>query len=627
MTVVERVSLEHGAHISARRVAAWAFSVPPLVLLAIAAGLAFGGGGVTSEEWQPVAAGLTASLVVLAAVGAVPSLPRAAAPALTALIALVAWAGASLLWTASRDATAENVVRLAMLASAMVVGATYAARPRSALALASGLALMGGLVAGVVELKLLVGSTGIFGSSRLSWPVQDANANAALVWLAVPGILAFTAVRRIGAVSHGLCAFVGALCVSVGFLTQSRGGALGLVAALAVAFAIARERARFALATLAVIAPAVLVVLATGDASGSSGAARARGLAIVVAAAGSAACVGTLSALERRVRVREALVAIGAWAVTLAVAGSVALAVTSGRPDLWLSTRWHEFRSIHTAPTGVAHLGSGASSRNEYWRVAWHAFEARPVLGVGSGAFSVPWFRHRSIDDNVTDAHSWEAAALAETGIVGLLLTAATVILPFGSGRGTRHRKDAWPLAAVTLGGAGAYFVVHASLDWMFRVPAVAIPGFVVLGALTAGGGAGRIILPGRRQQVVLAVAALAGAVVAVPGYLSTAETARAEEQAPISTSAALRELDWAARLNPFAAKPLEVRASLLGDAGRPAAALAAAKDAVERDPNDWTAWLTLRQAEETAGHGHAARSAYRRAHILNPRAALLALP
>jgi hypothetical protein len=608
MTIVERVSLERSGRICARTVAAWAFAVPPLALLAIAAGLGFGGGGVTPEEWQPVAAGLTASLFVLAAVGAVPSLPRAAAPALLALAALVAWAGASLLWTASRDATAENIVRLAMLAAAMVVGAAYAARPGSALALACGLASLGSLVAGVVELKLLVGSTGIFSGARLSWPIQYANADAALVWLTVPAILALATVRRIGAAGRGLFALAGGLCVSVGFLTESRGGAFGLIAGLAVAFSTARDRARFALTTLVVMAPALLVVLVSGDPSGSTGAVRARGLAIVATAVASAALVGTLSVLERHVGIREARIAIGAWGLTLAVAGGVALAATSARP--------------------TANFDSGASNRNEYWRVAWHAFQARPLLGVGSGAFSVPWFRQRSIDENVTDAHSWQASALAETGIVGLLLTGAALLSPFASGRRARRRgEDSWPVAAIALSGAGAYFVVHASLDWMFRVPAVAIPGFVVLGALAAGGGTGHVELPARRPRAALAAVALAGAAVTIPAYLSTGATVRAEEQAPTTTSVALRDLDWAARLNPFAAKPLQLRASVLGDAGQPGAALAAAKQAVERDPNDWTAWLTLRQAEEAAGHGRAAHAAYRRAHALNPRAAQVALP
>jgi hypothetical protein len=626
MTIAERVPLERSAVSGLRLLAGWAFLAPPLALLAVAAELAFSGGSITPEEWQPVAAGLTASLFVLAAVGAVPSLPRAAAPALSALAALVIWSGASLLWTQSPDATSENIVRLAMLAAAMVIGAAYASRRGSALALACGLASLGGLVAAVVDLKLLAGTTSIFGSSRLSWPIQDANADAAVLWLTLPALVAFATARRLTGLGRGLCALVAGLCLSAGLLTQSRGGAFALVAGLAVAFAIAQERARFALTTLAVVAPAALVVLTAGDPSDSAGAARGRGLAILAAALASAGLVGALSAFEGRLRDREARLAVGAWGVTLVLAAALGLAATSGRPDLWLSSRWHEFRSVDSAPAGLAHFSSGASTRNEYWRVAWRAFEERPVLGVGSGAFSVPWYRLRSINDNISDAHSWEASAFAETGIVGLLLTGAALLLPFWSARRGRGR-DGWAVATVALGGAAAYFVVHASFDWLFRVPAVAIPGFLVLGALAGAGGAERIALPGSRQRVALAAVALVAGLIAIPAYLSTADSARAEQRAAVSPNQALGELDWAARLNPFAARPLEVRSSILGSLGRHRAAVAAARETVERDPNDWTGWLALRQAEMAAGQREAAQAAYGRAHALNPRGSLLALP
>jgi hypothetical protein len=543
-----------------------------------------------------------------------------------ALGGLLVWVGASLLWTQSPDATSENIVRLTMLAAAMVIGAAYAARPRSALALACGLASLGGLVAALVDLRLLAGTTSIFGSSRLSWPIQDANADAALVWLTLPAMVAFATARRLGAVGRSCCALVAGLSLSTGLLTQSRGGAFALVAGLAVAFAIARDRARFALTMLAIAAPAALIVLAAGDPSGSAGAARGRGLAVLLAAVASGVLAAALSAFETRVRGREARLALGAWGVTLVLAAALGLATTSGRPDQWLSSRWHEFRSVNSAPPGIAHFSSGASTRNEYWRVAWRAFEDHPLLGVGSGAFSVPWYRLRSINDNISDAHSWEAGALAETGIVGLLLTAATLLLPFSSGRRARDREG-WPLTAVALSGAAAYFVVHASLDWLFRVPAVAVPGLLVLGALAGAGGVERIALPRSRQRALLAAAALAGAAVAVPAYLSTADTARAEQRAPISTKEALRELGQAARLNPFAARPLEVRASILGGMGKHEAAVAAARKAVERDPNDWTGWLALRQAETAAGHPVARHAAYLRAQALNPRGALSALP
>src|SRR5207247_761906 len=63
-----------------RLVAAAAFALPPVMLLVVAFGLGVRGGGVAPEQWQPVAVGLAAGLLVLAVVGAVPRVPRAALP-------------------------------------------------------------------------------------------------------------------------------------------------------------------------------------------------------------------------------------------------------------------------------------------------------------------------------------------------------------------------------------------------------------------------------------------------------------------------------------------------------------------------------------------------------------------
>ena len=81
--------------------------------------------------------------------------------------------------------------------------------------------------------------------------------------------------------------------------------------------------------------------------------------------------------------------------------GATAFAVRAGRPDTWLEARWDEFQNVHPALAGdVSHFGTGFSNRYDYWRVAWHTFAAHPAGGVGSGAFTVPWFRSRSVDEN-----------------------------------------------------------------------------------------------------------------------------------------------------------------------------------------------------------------------------------
>jgi hypothetical protein len=331
--------------------------------------------------------------------------------------------------------------------------------------------------------------------------------------------------------------------------------------------------------------------------------------------------------LDRRHRFpfrgREDRVAFVAWTLALVVAAG-AFVSASGRPDTWASARWDEFTNVRPAASApnATHFGTGVSNRYDYWRVAWRTFEDKPVEGVGAGAFSVPWFRSRSIDENVSDAHSWQAGALAETGLIGLVLVGAVLLLPLARIRTARTSSGAWPIAAVALGGVGVYFVLHASFDWLFRIPAVAIPGFVVLGALATGGGRpGEVPFVGWRERAILVIAALAVLAVTIPAYLSTAAVARAETHAAASTEDALEDLDTAAQLNPFAAEPLLVRSTILGLDRQPSAALDTAEEATERAPESWAAWLVLAEARTATGHSAGARMAIRRAEALNPRA------
>jgi len=627
-SAIDEVVLPRSKPLSGRLIAAAAFIVPPIALLIVAMGLALRGGGVAAEQWQPASVGVVASLLVLAAVGAIPSVPRAAWPALGSFAALIAWSAASLLWSASREATAENVLRLITFAAATAFGAGYAARPRAALSLAASLALFGGLAAGLIELKLLSGSTSAFFGSRLSWPINYANADAALVWLPVPPLLAFAAAYPLRPLVRGMFGLLAALALAVGLAAGSRGAAIALVVALIASVAIARDRGRFALTLLAVIGPVAFVAarMMAGDPSSSSSAARERGGAALAASAVAAILVCGLAMLDRRnrfpFRERDRRVALALWAMVLVI-GVGAFAAKAGRPDTWLEARWNEFSNVHPTLTGdVSHFGTGFSNRYEYWRVAWRTFEAHPVDGIGSGAFSVPWFRSRSIDENVIDAHSWQASALAETGIVGLALTALVFLLPLAAIRNARDGRDAWPIASVALGGTAVYFVVHASLDWLLRIPAVAVPGFVALGALATGGrAAGDLAFTGRVGRAALASAAIVVLVLAIPVYLSTVAVDRAESKAATSTKDALAELDAATELNPFATEPLLVRATILQLDRRPRAALRAATEATERGPQNWTAWLALAGARQSDGDSAGARAALDHAAALNPRA------
>jgi O-Antigen ligase/Tetratricopeptide repeat len=633
VTAIEHRSVAQATPASARLVAAAAFALPPVMLLVVAFGLAFRGGGIAPEQWQPVALGLAAALFVLAVVGAVPRIQRAAVPMLVALAGLLAWSAASFAWTASREATFEQVIRLAMLAAAAVVGAAYAARPRAALLLAAGLALVGAAIAGAIEVRLLGGSTDALVGSRLSWPINYANADAALVWLPVPALVTFAAAQPLRPLVRGAFGFPAGLALAVGLTTQSRGAAIALAGALIACVLIASDRGRFALTLLAVAVPVAAIApeMVGGEPASSAELVRNRGQMALIGAVAAGALVCGLALLDRRHRFpfggREGRVAIAAWVLALAVAAGAFLSA-SGRPDTWASARWDEFTNVQsTASTqNASHFGTGVSNRYDYWRVAWRTFEDRPIEGVGAGAFSVPWFRSRSIDENVSDAHSWQAGALAETGLAGLVLLAAVLLLPLARIRAARIGEGSWPIAAVALGGVAVYFVLHASVDWLFRIPAVAIPGFVVLGALATGGGpANERAFTGRVGRGALAAAGLVVLALAIPAYLSTAAIAHGESAAATSTDDALAELEHAGQLNPFATEPWLIRSTILEFNGRPRAALTAANEATERGPKNWTAWHVLAQARRAAGDRGGSRAALTRAAELNPRALQLA--
>jgi O-Antigen ligase len=610
-----------------RSLAGAAFAVPPVALLGVALFLAYRGGGIVPEQWAPVAVGSAVGLAVLGAVGSLPQIPRQAWLPLGALAAFFAWSALSIVWSASPEATLENVARLSLLVLAAAIGAAYAARAGAATALAVALATAAAALALTVEVKILADQTATFATTRLAWPLDYANGEAAVLWIGFPALLAGAAAERIRPLGRALVAGVAALVLAEGLMTLSRGAAIALAASLVVCVALATERARLALTLAGIGAPVALLStrLTAGRPGEIASDAVARGRAAALAGAAAALIVAVLASLEhvwpRTFERHKGLFAIAVWACILAL-GASAFVVHYGSPGTWLSARWHEFRNPElTQPGNAARFGNATSNRYDYWRVAARTFEAHPLDGVGAGAFAVPWFRHRMIKESVTDAHSWEAAALSETGVIGFALLAAALLLPFV--QLARARRELSSFVVVALGGAAAYFVLHGSLDWLFLIAALAVPAFIALGACAAAGADGtrEIRLAPGRQRTAIAVGALVAAVAAVPVYLSTTLTARAETQAATSTRRALDTLSLATRVNPWAVQPLIVRSVVLLEDRRAPAAVLAARAATERAPEAWTAWLALADAERASGRRSAAEVAQRRADALNPKA------
>ena len=553
-----------------RSLAGASFAVPPLALLGVAVFLAFRGGGIVPEQWAPVAVGTAVGLAVLGAVGSLPRVPRPAWPALGALAAFFAWSALSMLWSASPEATLESVARLSLLVLAAAVGASYAARAVAARALAVALAGAGAVLALTVEAKILAGKTGAFSTTRLAWPIDYANGEAAPALDRLSALLAGAAVvERIRPLGRALVAGVASLVLAEGLMTLSRGAPSRLGRDTGF-LRRARDRARdWPSRSLGSLCLSRFSPLASPPAAP----ARSRPTRLAAGRAGARAAaaaliVALIASLEhvwpRTFQAAQGAVAVAVWVSILAF-GATAFVVHYGRPDAWLSARWHEFRNPQLAQPGGAALRQChveplrllARGDARSMRILLPARAQVPSRCRGSAAA-------RSTRASPTPTRGRRPRCGDRSGRLRPPRRAdAPPARPAREGA-----KELGSFAVVALGGTGAYFVLHGSLEWLFLIAAIAVPPFVALGACAAAGEEREIKLAPGRQRTAIAVGALAAAVAAVPVYFSTTLAARAENQAATSTQRALDTLSLATQVNPWAVQPLIVRSAILDSVG-----------------------------------------------------------
>jgi hypothetical protein len=295
----------------------------------------------------------------------------------------------------------------------------------------------------------------------------------------------------------------------------------------------------------------------------------ANGLALLAA-------IGVLLALRRRVT--WPLLALFLAVLWLAHSDGSWLALACG-----LVVTWRPRLAPVVAVVAAVAVAVGLHGpRTAYWDVALADAAAHPALGSGAGTFHQVWVERRPTPNEAFDAHSLYLETLAELGPLGLLLVAGTLALPFVRGRGPAL-------------GAYAAFVVQAGIDWEWELPAVTLAG------LLCGVAALRMVprdavLQGTRSRAVGLAAALGLAVFAAVGLAGNRAIAADD------VAAGKR---WA----PWSAAPYRIESRLRGgDAG-------ALREAIERDPNDWSLWGALARVATGAERERAAREAAR----LNP--------
>ena len=135
-----------------------------------------------------------------------------------------------------------------------------------------------------------------------------------------------------------------------------------------------------------------------------------------------------------------------------------------------------------TALIVIAPANPFGEQRPYYWAVAWHEYQANPLLGSGAGTFARHWRQERPLPLDVQDAHSLYLETLAEVGPLGLLLVVTVLATPLAAG----FRRPA-EMATAALPAAYVAFLLHVGIDWDWEMPIVMLAGLACGAALLLG--------------------------------------------------------------------------------------------------------------------------------------------
>ncbi len=297
-------------------------------------------------------------------------------------------------------------------------------------------------------------------------------------------------------------------------------------------------------------------------------------------------------------------------------------------------------------------LTSVGSVRARYWKEALEVSSEHLALGAGAGGYATARLRHRTETLDVTHAHGYLVQTLADLGLVGLALSLALLAAWLAAAGAATHpfnrrwsagvwRRIAAPYSAERVGLLTMLCVVfafgaHSLVDWTWYVP-----GDACVALLCAGWLAGRGPLAGMIEKE-LPLAFPDGGPAYPEGAGSTPSTADALRDTAVSPPRgasrrrpSLRELDPArgalvaavvlaalvaawAQWQPLRSFDASNRALALLP-GNPAAARAAAEQAVSRDPLSAQALFTLSTVQQRAGESAQARATLQRAVRLQP--------
>jgi O-antigen ligase/polysaccharide polymerase Wzy-like membrane protein len=590
-------------------------------------GLAFANGGYFPVSWGWSGLALFWLAIMALALGVAPEIGVRELVLLGALTALTAWIALSLLWTTGVPGTVLEIERALVYLAAGLAGVLLVRR-------ASAPALLLGVWAAIAVVSTYGLATRLFpdrlgvydpiSGSRLSDPVGYWNAFGILV--AMGAVLALGHAARSRPVVRCAAAASSVVLVLTLYFTFSRGSWIAFFAALAAAVALDRRRLQL-ITTAFVLAPwSALTIWAASTSPALTHRVSAlqqathdgHGLAAITIGLAVAAALSilVLDWLEGAVRVPRTLLRF--YAGLLAFLLAAALLVVFGRygsPATLADKAYRAF--IVPTPKPQANLNSrlfnlSSHGRKEHYHVAWQQATAHPVLGGGAGSFGAYWLQHRRAAATGRDAHSLYLETFAELGAPGLLLLLSALGVPLLAVRRARSS----PLAAVAF-GAYVAFLLHASIDWDWEMPAVTLTAlFCGLGllALARGEGGPRRLRPPVRWVALGGTAALAALVLI--GLLGNAAVSASSQSTHAGHySRAASQARWARHFAPWSAEPWRKLAEAQLGAGNVTAARTSFGRAIAKSQKDWTLWFELAEASPRGARGMALARAAR----LNP--------
>ena len=563
-------------------------------------------GSTVSSDWLPYALFAGLLLAAVLAAGALRPHPREAG-AVAALVGLAGWEALSISWSAVPPLARDEAVLTIFYAVVLLVPWLTVRTEGERLLAVGAVAAAAGALAVAVAIDLRFGGDQVdhFYSGRLSFPISYPNAQAAAFLIGFWPAVVLASLRRSPVVARML-AVAGATAIAAGWLTaQSKGGILAIAVSAALVFGLSPLRLR--LLPPAMLAAGLIALayrpLTAPFRSGTAGDVRHAGTAILLLAAAGAG-VGLVYALvDRRLELGPRRTKIAGWAAVVAFAAALAAAVAAFFSTVyhpgWFDEQWRSFKNVPQQSSASSHLLQLGSYRYDIWRVGLNQFEDHPLAGIGSRGFGPAYLQVRDSPDTPARAHSVEVDALSELGIVGFLLLSAALVLPFVPLVRRLRARD--PAGTAAFAGC-SYWLVHASVDWIWTVPACGVSFFLLLGAGGAGGE--RRLLPGRTSAAAAAAVVVVALVAFVPPWLSARLTSRGDLAAAKSA-------------DPLSVDPYVTQAAL---APTPAGAVAALRAAVRKEPRVVELRYDLALAYVRARRLRQARAELLRALQLDPR-------